>query len=465
MTETFTPRYPSARLLALHVLQECRQREAFVQEILDDHLRRADLGAADRGLATQLVYGVLRRRTTLDTLLRPFVSRPQHKVEPWIWDILRLGAFQMTLLTHIPVHAALYETVELAQQYGKPRAKGLINAVLRALAPLILEEWTSAPGPAALPVASAQYRELTRSLLPDPVTNPVEYLAAGFSWPTWLSQRWLERFGWEECLRLGFWFASPPAQWLRCNRLRGSREVVLRRLAEAGIRAQAGTFPEAIRLLENIPVRDLPGFAEGLLVVQDESAMRVVAALAPEPGSTVLDMCAAPGGKTTHLAECMNNQGRIVACDVDERRLENLADSCRRLGISIVEICPLGRDQEPPPGPFDAVLVDVPCSNTGVLARRPEARWRLTAQLLRRLVPLQVKLLSQACARARPGGVVVYATCSIEPEENRHVVNELLRTMPDMTLEADDEQIPGKPADGGYWARLRRQASQDRTVS
>src|SRR5262249_15031795 len=158
--------------------------------------------------------------------------------------------------------------------------------------------------------------------------------------------------------------------------------------------------------------------------VQDESAMRVGSALAPTPGSRVLDLCAAPGGKTTHLADLMRNQGQIIACDVDDRRLETLGELCSRLGITIVQTCRLHpeRNEEPPTGPFDAIMVDVPCSNTGVLGRRPEVRWRLRREDFRHLVRLQTKLLIHAAERIRPGGAIVYSTCSIEPEENRQVV-------------------------------------------
>jgi 16S rRNA (cytosine967-C5)-methyltransferase len=186
--------------------------------------------------------------------------------------------------------------------------------------------------------------------------------------------------------------------------------------------------------------------------------MRVGQALSPEPGSRVLDMCSAPGGKTTQLAELMRNQGQIVACDVDDERLRTVSELAARLGITIIETVRLGseRNEEPPPGPFDTILVDVPCSNTGVLGRRPEVRWRLRPDDLKHLVPLQTKLLLQAAERVRPGGAIVYSTCSIEPEENRAVVDAVLQAMPELTREADEAQVPGKPADGGYWARLRR---------
>jgi 16S rRNA (cytosine967-C5)-methyltransferase len=449
---------PTARNVALQVLLDCRQHDAFVQELLDHHLGRSALAPIDRRLATQLAYGVLRRRGTLDALLRPVVARRPDQVEPWLHDILRLGVFQLALLSHIPPHAAIYETVELAAACGRPRAKGFINGILRAAAGLLTPDAGAGPAADALPLEHGAYRKLARSVLPAPEAHQVEYLSAGFALPRWLVRRWLERWGRDECLRVGFWFASPAPLWLRTNTLRIDRQQLLVALSDAGVRAEPGELPEAVRLPEAGSVRDLPGYDQGWFTVQDESAMRLALALAPEPGSQVLDLCAAPGGKTTHLAELMQNRGRIFACDVDDLRLKRLTELCARLGIGIVEPCRLypERNQEPPAGPFDAALVDVPCSNTGVLGRRPEARWRLRPDDLRQLVVLQTKLLLQAAERVRPGGAVVYSTCSVEPEENGAVVRAALQGLPDFGVEAEQEQQPGKPADGGYLARLRR---------
>ncbi len=439
-----------ARSLALAVLLQCHRKDAFVQDVLDQHLQQTPLSGPDRRLATQLVYGVLRRRGTLDYLLRPLVHREPHKVEPWLWEALRLGAYQLLLLTHIPPHAALFETVELAARRGQPRGKGFLNGVLRPLAALRTDDSAAGPAADALPLADGAYRRLSRAALPDPRQNPVEYLSAAFAWPPWLTLRWHARFGWDECVRLGFWFAGPAPVWLRCNPLRSDRASLLRKLHEGGIAAAAGTHPQAIRLIDWTPVRDLPGYADGLFVVQDESAMAPASALAPEPGMRVLDLGAAPGGKTTHLAELMRNQGVVVACDTDARRLEQVVETSRRLGLSIIEP---HATAEPPSGPFDAALVDVPCSNTGVLGRRPEVRWRLKPGDWPHLVRLQTKMLLQACERVRPGGVVVYSTCSIEPEENQQVVRNVLTAMRDFALEEEAASMPGRPADGGYWAR------------
>jgi 16S rRNA (cytosine967-C5)-methyltransferase len=451
------PRH-SARSLALQALLDCRRHDAFIQEILDRRLGETSLTPADRRLATQLAYGVLRRRGTLQALLEPLITRQPHQVEAWLWDALGLGAYQLALLTHIPAHAAIHETVELAALFGRPGAKGFLNGVLRKLAPLVTDDRTTGPAADALPLEQGQYRQLARPVLPDPAARPVEYLASGFGLPGWLAARWITRYELEESYRLGFWFAGPAPLTVRANPLRIEREALLAAWTQAGVAAEAREHPQAIRLREPMPVRELPGYEEGWFTVQDESAMRVGTALAPAPANTVLDLCAAPGGKTTHLAELMRDSGRIVACDVDGERLRNVEALARRLGLTCIEtrrVAAAG-DGGVPEGPFDAALVDVPCSNTGVLGRRPEARWRLRPGDLDHLVRLQRRLLLVAAGRVRPSGVLVYSTCSIEPEENRGVVQAVLEERGYLRLEAEGEPVPGRPADGAYWARLRR---------
>jgi len=215
-------------------------------------------------------------------------------------------------------------------------------------------------------------------------------------------------------------------------------------------------------LSESSPISELPGYDQGWFCVQDESAMGVATALAslPREGGEpwrILDLCAAPGGKTTHLAELMRDQGEIIACDVDRSRLATIETLAHRLGLSCIR--PHLVDARNPTtvleGPFDAALVDVPCSNTGVMGRRPEVRWRMKPEDLRELAPLQGRLLGLALERVRPGGVVVYSTCSIEPEENGEVVRAVLAKRLDWRLDAEQQSRPGQPADGGYWARLR----------
>jgi 16S rRNA (cytosine967-C5)-methyltransferase len=455
----------SARSLALQVLADvARPDTPFVQEILDGHLSAVEtessgggLSAADRRLATHLVYGVLRRRGTLLALLEPLVTRRPDQVEGWLWDVLCLGAYQLAFLDHIPPHAALHETVELAASFGRPGAKGFVNGVLRSLTGLLLPGFTQGPAPDALPLEDGQYRKLARPVLPSPRTHPIDYLSRAFSLPRWLAERWAGRYGPQETGRLGFWFSGPAPLLLRINLTRTTREAFLSALAEAGFAAEPGDHPQAVRLIDHAPVRELPGYAEGWFCVQDSSAMQVGSLLQPRSGWHILDLCAAPGGKSTHLAELLGDQGRVAACDIDERRLQVVSNLARRLGLGCVETHRIDPDRPEtiPAGPFDAALVDVPCSNTGVLGRRPEVRWRLRPDEFRYLVPLQKDLLRRALGRVKPGGVVVYSTCSIEPEENGAVVRAVLQEFPGWSVETEADATPGRPADGGYRARLR----------
>ncbi len=301
-----------------------------------------------------------------------------------------------------------------------------------------------------------RYRKLAKPLLPDPATHPVPYLASAFSWPRWLADRWLERHGFDECRRLGFWFNAPPPLWLRVN-TRQPREAYRSALTAAGLAAEPGWHPQSLLLPDPPPVRQLPGYDAGEFAVQDLASIAVASVVAPQPGWRVLDLCSAPGGKTTHLAELMDDRGEVVACDVDARRLDTVTALCRRLRLTCVTPHLVDkRATVPPPGPYHAALVDAPCSNTGVLGRRPEVRWRLHPTEFGELIRLQTRLLATAVEAVRPGGVVVYSTCSIEPDENRGVVQAVRQAVPGLVIEADHTSVPGRPADGGYWARLRK---------
>jgi len=452
---SFRPR--NARELALAVLREAEAEDGFVVRRLEAALAASDLSPPDRRLTTELVFGVVRRAATLDALLRQCVKRPASQVEEDLWTILRLGAYQLVFLTSIPPHAAVHATVELAQALGEPRWKGFANGVLRGVGRLLSDEQTEEPGPRAIPLQEGKYRLAKEPIFADPASQFAEWFAQAFSFPGWLSERWQARFDREELLHLGFWYNTPPRFFLRVNLLQGSREESLAELRSAGIEAEPGALPESICLAGPVRVDDLPGFAEGRLTIQDESAMHAARLLAPQPGERVLDLCSAPGGKTTHLAELMQNTGYILAADIRADRLKRVTDVASRLGIGIIE--PLLLDAELsnlPAEPFDAALVDVPCSNTGVLAKRPEARWRIAPSDLRELPALQKRLLRRAVEMLRPGGRVVYSTCSIEPEENEQVVAEILAADPSLQLVEERHHLPGRPADGGYQALLRK---------
>jgi 16S rRNA (cytosine967-C5)-methyltransferase len=245
---------------------------------------------------------------------------------------------------------------------------------------------------------------------------------------------------------------------LRVNPMRVGQAAFLKALTSDGIDAQPGMFPESVRIRGSARIDTLTGFDEGWFSVQDESAMAVTDLLAPQSGESILDLCAAPGGKTTHMAERMRDEGRIIACDVSEGRLRQIRESADRLGLDIIETWRITTDGDNvPEGPFDAVAVDAPCSNTGVIGKRPEVRWRLRPEDLVELPGIQGMLLRTAASRVRPGGRLVYSTCSIDQAENGDVVAAFLESQPDFTLEREQPAVPGRPGDGGYAALLRRQ--------
>ena len=442
----------SARALAYTVLKDWTPRGPFAGERLDQVLRQRDATPQDRRLATELVFGVIRRQATLDALLRPQVSRPKANVEPELWTLLRLGAYQLTFLSGMADHAAVHETVELAKRTN-PRWPGFVNAVLRKVTALLTDDVLSTPTADGVPLADGRFRLLHEKLLPDPDTDPAGYFAQGYSFPEWLSSRWATRFDADDLFALGRHFDTPPPVSLRVNLLRTTREAVLDDLQAAGIKAKPGAHPQAIRLKETARIEDLPGFAAGRFTVQDETAMHAATLLEPVPGMRVLDLCAAPGTKSTHLAELMSDRGEIVAADISLERLPRIAENIARLGTSSVRpVVIAGNGDGLPGGPFDAVLVDVPCSNTGVLSKRPEARWRIQPGDLKELPLRQVELLRLALDRVRPGGRVVYSTCSIEPEENEQVVATAVANRPGTQVLSSHLHLPGHPTDGGFQA-------------
>ena len=448
----------TARELAFDTLSRWKPSAGRATKWLDQALAREALAPAERALATELVNGVIRRRETLAAILKPHVKRPLAQVEPGALALLWLGAYQLVMLSGIPAYAVVNETAELAKRAARPQWTGFVNGVLRSLARAVAGEFAMNAGPGGVPIVAGRYRLLSAPVFADPAGDWRAWFSAAFSFPLWLVARWEERYPRDELVRLGFWFNGPAKLCLRVNTLKSTRDRVLAALEEAGIAARPGSPPEAVWLEESAFARRLPGFEEGWFAVQDESAIAASVLLDPRPGERVLDLCAAPGGKTTHLAALIQNQGRLVASDVHRERLRLVDESCERLGAGIVEARLVSRDlSDLPDETFDRILVDVPCSNTGVLGKRPEVRWRLRPEEIGELAALQMRLLSAACQRLAPGGSVVYSTCSIEPEENRGVVDAVLGAMSGLTLIRESNHVPGQPADGGYQALLRRE--------
>lgn len=447
----------TSREAAFVALEEYRNSGTWLSDVLDRLYRTASLPPRERGLATELACGVIRRLGTLDTILRKLVARPLDQVEPPLLTILRLGVYQIALLDGVPPHASVHETVELTKRLGRLRWSGFVNGVLRGATRLVTTEFCGDPSSLAVPVSGGRYRLLSDSIFADPASEPIRYFADAFSFPQWLGERWMKWMDRSALFKLGDWFNSPGRLLLRVNRLRTTRDDLLRELQQASIAARPIDQFEAIELDESTSIERLPRFQEGWFAVQDLSAMHAALRLGLEPGQRVWDVCAAPGGKTCHLAEVMKNKGSIIATDIRPERLKLVEDNADRLGVDIIQTRLIGEDGSGmPAGPFDAILVDVPCSNTGVLGKRPEARWRITPEGITELNRMQEQLLRAAIDRLAPQGRLVYSTCSIEPEENSLLVARVLSRYPAIKLIEEQLFLPGDPSDGGYQALLNR---------
>jgi 16S rRNA (cytosine967-C5)-methyltransferase len=340
-----------------------------------------------------------------------FSSQRPEKLEHYVRLLLRLGLYQCFFLDRVPVSAAVNETVKLAKELT-PRASGFVNAVLRN---------------------ADRGRE--RISYPDKQQNPVQYLAARYSHPAWLAAQWCEQLGVEAAEQLAATMADPPPITVRTNTLRISRDALLARLTEEGVTCTPTAWSvDGIRLNQSGPIGKLRSFQEGLFTVQDESSQLAPLFLQPAQGERVLDACAAPGGKTTQIAQLMGDKGEIYACDVNQRKLRLIQESCQRLGITSVKTCTL--DATLPAKAFketgfQRLLVDAPCSGLGVIRRNPEGKWWKSADDLSQLAVTQLKILENLSGYLAPGGTLLYATCSTSREENEAVVDAFLAHHPE----------------------------------
>jgi 16S rRNA (cytosine967-C5)-methyltransferase len=428
---------PTARSVALEILLQQEEPGDFLEHRLERVPGFQALSDTDRRLSREIAFGVLRNRSALDHLIaRRTDGRPQR---PVLRGILRMGLYQLLFLDRVPDHAVVNEAVQLARQRGFSAQSGFVNAVLRGV---------------------TRDREACRQALQ---TLKQQDPALGWSHPDWLVRRWAAGIGAEDLERLLAWNNSAPTTCVRVHRLRISPQDLKARWKAEGVEATPVPVdwadPDTVFALVRHPVLEtLASFRDGGFYVQDPSTLMAVQLLDPQPGERILDLCAAPGGKTLAIAERLRGKGGLVAHDAHPGRLELVRENARRLGAEGIEICPdpeLG-------GPgvlFDRVLVDAPCSNTGVLRRRVELRWRLQPDQISRLAGEQLRLLARAAGLVRPGGVLVYSTCSLEPEENERVVEAFLQAHPGWTEVARRALHPVRDqVDGAFAARLVRPA-------
>jgi len=399
-----------SRKIAFDVLQRVEAEGAHASDVLHAKLdTSAELKPADAALATELVMGVLRWRRLLDFLLDRHMKKPVERLDLPVAIALRMGAYQVRFLSRIPASAAVNESVEIVKRARKSSAASLINAVLRKIA-----SEAATPAAAILPAGVA----------------PAERLAILHSHPTWMVERWLARFGEGDTIAL--LEANNRAPRLSCAiHAPDARVETVRALEKAGMHVEDGKLLKtAFAVSGGSPARS-EAFRSGQISIQDEASQAIPLLLGVRAGDRVLDLCAAPGGKTAALARAAGSGGTVIAADLHAHRVRAMDAQCKRLGLQNVQLVELDATQPIPlPGEFDRILVDAPCSGTGTLARHPEIRWRLRPENLSESQKLQTQILANALRKLAAGGKLAYSTCSIEPEENEHVISQALRKSP-----------------------------------
>ncbi|HUJ79647.1 MAG TPA: 16S rRNA (cytosine(967)-C(5))-methyltransferase RsmB [Nitrospiria bacterium] len=424
-----------ARHAAVTALVALDTGRTTVQQAIDhadrEFARGSPLSVDDRALLHELVNGVLRHRLFLDWALQQVAREQPYTRQALLRQILRVGAYQLLLLKRIPAYAAVDQSVELAKARLGPKSAPLVNALLRNL--------------------SARRHDWA---MPELLRQPVEHISINYSHPPWLVKRWLKRYGVQRTIALCRANNEPAPLTIRVNRLKLDAQEFQRVLQEKGIEATLCAYaPAGLYVEHEGPVTALPGYGSGWFYVQDEASQLVPLLLAPKPGDTALDACAAPGGKATEIAELMEDRGTVTAVDRSPERLAVVEENCRRLGVTIVRTVAadatrrlpmIGPDGEPER--YDRILVDAPCSGLGVLRRHPEGKWIKTARSIHDSARTASAILSNVIPLLRPGGVLVYSTCSTEPEENEEVVAAFLERHRNVRLEHPGPLLPAAAA-------------------
>ncbi|MBN3526073.1 16S rRNA (cytosine(967)-C(5))-methyltransferase RsmB [Paenibacillus apiarius] len=396
----------TSRDVALEVLVQVEKEHSYSNLKLNEALQAAKLERVDAALATELVYGTIQRLNTIDGVLEQKVQRGLAKLKPWMRNLLRMSLYQLRYLDRVPPHAAVNEAVAIAKRRGQQAMGGFVNGVLRA----VMREPELWNAPAA--------------------ADAVSRIAWEHSHPAWLVSRWVEAYGEADTAAMCAANNRPPHGSARVNRLRAERDGLLADMQASGLNVKASAVtPDGIVAAGAGNLAHSVWYQDGRLSVQDESSMLVVQALRPEAGMRVLDCCAAPGGKSTHIAEAMGDMGEVVANDVHAHKVALIAEQAARLGLKSLRTMnadAAALSEALPQGSFDAVLLDAPCTGFGVIRRKPDIKWTKHPEDVSSIAALQARLLAEAARLVRPGGRLVYSTCTVEHVENEAVVRAFL---------------------------------------
>ncbi|MCC0176121.1 16S rRNA (cytosine(967)-C(5))-methyltransferase [Waterburya agarophytonicola K14] len=428
---------PNSRTLAFLALKNIYQKKAYTDIALNRAIKSVGKSIAisqpERSFACELVYGTLRRQRTLDALIDLLGKKKANQQHPDLRIILHLGLYQLRYLDRIPSSAAVNTSVELAKENSIAKLGGVVNGLLRGY--------------------------IRQAELGDPLklpADPIARLGILHSFPDWMVEIWLEQLPIEEVDRLLAWFNQSPKLDLRVNILKITIAEVETAFKARGVAVtRIPGVPQGLRLESAGAITDLPGYKQGWWVIQDSSAQLVSHLLDPQPGETIIDACAAPGGKTTHIAELMGDKGRIIACDRDAKRLHKVRENAARLELRSIKIqVEDSRDVENFIGVADRVLLDAPCSGLGTLHKRPDIRWRKTLESVEELFPLQQELLEQAATWVKPKGVLVYATCTLNLSENEKIVKSFLENYPNWSIQSPPNMMPKNLAMSNGWIKV-----------
>lgn len=400
-------RKTNARLEALKILHRIDEDSAFSNILLNNLFKNENIKPRDKAFIAELVYGSVKAKKRLDWVIEQFTGRNVGDIAPWIRNILRLGVYQILYLERVPESATCNESVKLAKMFGHKGTVGFVNAVLRNIV-----------------------RKKKQIKYPSVEEDPVEFISILYSHPDWLVKKWIDAFGVRNTISLCDFNNKTPPIVIRTNTLKINRKELKTRLCYEGVETvESDLVPEALILQTGTDLQKLNSFQEGLFQVQDISSMLVAHALTPEPGQFVIDSCAAPGGKSTHISQLMSDTGRIIAGELHPRKANLINENARRLEINNIEI--IRGDVREWIGEYwgqaARVLVDAPCSGTGVLNRKADARWNKDIKMFEDLPQLQLSILEESAKALQKGGILVYSTCSLEREENMEVVESFLK--------------------------------------
>ena len=455
-----SPRILTARNAAWKALNQCNIFKHDTAEVLSRLLGRTDRPAQ----ATDIVFGVIRNRSAIDHILKKCSALDLKRVKPSQWNLLRIGVYELVYAPKTADYAILNEAVQLARQAGSKKGAGFINAVLRNVQRAI--ENRQSPLDAKrlrrmVPQTPESGCLFNDDIMPDPLAEPMAYFAAAFSVPQPLVAEWLKALGKEKTQAICFASNRSPSVILQPNMLRTTLEGLAEKLRDDDIECERVHHQVRIRSMGKI--NQLKPYLDGLFFIQDATAANAIKTLSPKPGWTVVDLCAAPGGKCMASAVRMRDKGMILASDIDAKRLAKVRENAKRLGLQSVEIVPQSRLEKivRKLKRLDAIILDVPCSNTGVLARRVEARWRWKHESVESLRLIQQDLLHKAAELSRPKTKILYSTCSIQPEENTQQIQAFLSQNRQFTLLTEKLTLPSLQTpdafdcDGGYAAVLQ----------